>query len=416
MTHASARSFLVGVFALAATISCATRAQIKEGDALFERGDYAGASRSYEMAAKDNPEDEAIQLKWRVARVFKNIDEGRALVFEDRLLEAFERFEEAMRIDPRNETAPKWIEKAKSKFVGQKVIEGFDLLSEEDYSGATDSFQKALLYDPRSESALHGLEKIRTTLDQQLAKADNYLLRGVRDRAANLVGQAAANFRKAEDLNPADPEARQKGSEARARLAEQKFLEAQKLESDGHLGAALVQYRSIRAIDPQFPGLAEKVGQVEVELKARDLLARGKKLLLRGDFDGARLSFDEARKMMPSAGVIKAIEEALQETQEREISALYLAARNLEHASRFQEAVEKYEALLKKTSFHEDAIARLDLVRAAVAKAVESYEKGIRAEEAGEKAAALQAYQEIFAFYPKFRDVALRIEKLKQAP
>lgn len=413
MTPINARWILTRSILLVSLAACSTTARLKEGDTLFEQGDFAGAAKSYEVAAKDNPDDAAIQHKWTVARVFQNLEQGRKLVFEDKLLEAFTCFENVLRIDPKNETAPKWIEKTKTKFVAQKVNEGFDLLAEENYSGATDSFQRALLYDPRSESAVFGLERIRTVLDKQLAKADNYLLRGVRDKAANLVSQASANFQKATDLNPSDSEARMKGQDSRHQLAQEKFDQAQKLEAEGHLGAALVYYRSIRSIEPDFPGVPEKVGLLEVELKAQDLLARAKKLLARGEFDAARRAFEEGRKLAASAPTSKAIEEGMKEVQERELSSLYLAGRNMEQVARFQEAVEKYEAVLKIASYYEDTIARLDVVRAALTKAGEIYEKGIKAQEAGDNAAALQAFQEIYAFYPKFRDTAERIEKLK---
>lgn len=416
MTPALAR-FAVACAILSLSLAgCAATAQVKEGDMLFEQGDFAGAARSYGVAAQDNPENSGFQHKWKVARVFQNLEEGRRLVFEEKFLEAFQRFEEVLRLDPQNQTAPKWIEKAKTKFVSQKINEGFELLAEENFSAATDSFQRALLYDPRSENALFGLERIRAVIDRQLAKADDYLLRGVRDRAVNLVSQAAANFQKAHDLNPSDPEARLHSSEARRQLAEQKFLQAKSLEDDGHLGAALVQYRSIRAIDPNFPGLGERMGQIEVELAVRELHSKGKKLLARGEFDGARRAFEEGRKLTASSMTMKAMEEGLKEAQDREISSLYLAGRNFEQVSRFEEAAGKYEALLKLTAFYEDTIARLDLVRAAVAKASEMYERAAKVEEQGDRVTALAAFQEIFAFYPKYRDVAERIEKLKQSP
>ncbi len=398
------------------SLSCATSKATAEGDARFKAGDFVGAERAYARAAAASPEDSSVQEKWTRGKVFAYLQQGRELVFEDRDFEALEKFELAVAADPQSKTAKQWLEKAKTKIAKNKIQEGIEFHTEGRYELAMNSFHQALLFDSSLDEAKRGLEKIRATLDRELRKAEDYYLRGIRDHAAELLIQAQSNFEKAVLYKPQDAGVVQRGQDVKHQIAEQKFLEAKDWEDARNYGAALVGYRSVRALHPDYPELSERIAAIEIELKVEEIFRRARNLVSREQFDTARTRFEEARKLTAVEKTREELTQRLKELEERELSSNYTKATTFEQDGRFEEAVKLYEKVLQSKPDYQDTLSRHERLFRTVAKAKELYELGIKAEEDWKHEEAKAIYEEILSLIPSFRDVRERLEKVQSVP
>lgn len=412
--HSLIKSFCVVLAAI--SLSCASTKATSEGDERFKAGDFTGAERAYARAAEVDPENPVIQEKWKRGKVFAYLQQGRELVFADRDFEALEKFELAALTDPQSVAVKQWLAKTKTKISKSKVQEGHEFHNEGRYELATDAFHQALLFDTSSEDAKAGLEKIRETLDRELRKAEDYYLRGIRDHTASLLIQAQSNFEKAALYKPQDAGIAQRGKDVKYQIAEQKFLEAQDWEDVRNYGAALVGYRSVRALQPDYPGLSERIAAIEVELKVEEIFRRARNLVSKEQFDTARIRFEEARKLTAVEKTREELTRRLEELKERELSSNYTKATTFEQDGRFEEAVKLYEKVLQSKPDYQDTLSRHERLFRTVTKAKELYELGVKAEEDWKHEEAKAIYEEILNLIPSFRDVRERLEKVRSVP
>jgi len=98
------------------------------------------------------------------AELQKHINEGKSLFKEKKFQEAIKEFEAALAIDPSNEEAARYLEKArleaKRAEISSLMAAGKKLLAEGQYDNAAEEFQKILEIEPENRQALRYLKEV----------------------------------------------------------------------------------------------------------------------------------------------------------------------------------------------------------------------------------------------------------------
>jgi hypothetical protein len=144
-------------------------------------------------------------------------------------------------------------------------------------------------------------------------------------------------------------------------------------------------------------------------------------MLAQAMMHSANNRFDKARAMLEEAFVLTVLEkavvnDALLQNRKREAEVAYQKARDLELQSQKAEALAGYEALDKAwPDGMLDVKARCASLRSDIAEAEKAWAAGEAAEAANDPKAALEAYQNVELFYPGYKDVRDRIQRLRPA-
>ncbi len=130
--------------------------------------------------------------------------------------------------------------------------------------------------------------------------------------------------------------------------------DAERLEKEGDVNAAVANFRKALALDAQTPRAAEGVARIEARLAGdafASAMARGFGALASADYAHARSAFEAARKIRPDAPEIgQALRQIEQEQRTGVIAAKLTTAQRLEAEERWSDALKEYRAVIELDS------------------------------------------------------------------
>lgn len=377
-------------------------------------GNYYLALMALEDEGGAQSRDPEVAAAWREARLDYLVHESQRLVFLDREEDALELLAEAAVTHPDNPVVTSLTVRARNKLAQRATALGDRAMAFGEPGEALKHYQEATAWVPAHEPAIAGIERVRQTFAAMHQKAQDHFLEAIRRfpelRWVEVDWHASAAL----DKDPSREDAKDLRTRAARQMAQKTLDRAKQAESEGYYGAALMEYRSARKLDPTLEAIDDRIAHMEREVEAGGLLAQAM-------MHSANKRFDKARSMLEEAFVITVLEkavvnDALLQNRRREAESAYQQARDFELQGLKAEALAGYEALDK--SWQDgllDVKARCASVRSEIAEAEKAWAEGEAAEAAKDMKAALEAYQNVELFYPGYKDVRDRIQRIKAA-
>ncbi len=176
-----------------------------EGEALFARGDFAGAEAAFDHALLWDPASEEAARRRDETRFERRLDEGRQRLDKDDLLEAVAAFGAAVAIRPDDRPAVALLEETREKLdrsaarnreVSDRLTRGIGHLALSEFESARSEFDQALQIDPENADAKR--YQVRTDslvalrVDALVEEGNWFRDRGGRETAAARYGEALA--------------------------------------------------------------------------------------------------------------------------------------------------------------------------------------------------------------------------------
>jgi hypothetical protein len=225
--------------------------------------------------------------------------------------------------------------------------------------------------------------------------------------------------------DPKRDEAKQIEAKVRRENAMNAIARGRNCERSGRYGAALIEYRIAKLIDPQTAGVDEAITAMRKEQQAAALIDKAQIAMRAGRFDdvvdldgkvsiGARRALGEAYELsLMARNDIGAMQIQLRklETQRR-----YQAARDLEVLGRKSEALAGFEELAKDwPDGFSDEKARIAGLKVDIEGAANEWREAEAAEAAGDLPKALEHYIASERYYAGWKDGKARIARLRAA-
>jgi tetratricopeptide (TPR) repeat protein len=305
---------------------------------------------------------------------------------EDKLPEAIQAWEEALRVDPSNAQAKAYIKGAKERAeklqrAGAYIATGVSAYQQGNLLGAIQSWEQSLLEDPHNEQAEQYLAEGRKQLKKQEdeKEAKQHFVNGATQYQAGSVADAALEWAWAikikEDYN-----------DAREYLGEAiKYLEGQlgqgldpaspdaaALQNAGrsaleHLASmrlrdAVAMFGTAKAKRPTHPLYNEWIERLKAKNAeyVNSLLARAEGSMARNDFAEAMTWWKSALKTDPDFGPTKAAMEEAKPRVKGQIEKLNAEGNEYFGANKFREAIGCFEEVLHLDPTHENAFKKLE--------------------------------------------------------
>jgi hypothetical protein len=410
------RLTLCGLLLLSA---CAVQSAIDQSETYARLGDHERAFRvlddfrNAELAAGATPSAEleaARQAAWQRHL----LERARKLIFIEQEDAALADLRTLTALAPDYPEAAILRDRAVHKQAVRAVQEGDEHLLRKDLQAALASFLRAEALEPGFAPAVEGSERVRIALSELSTRAQSQFLEAVRKLPEFRFVEVRWHSEIALANQPDRADAEQLRERAQAEIATKALERGRECLQQDLFGAALVELRAARQLDPSLPGIDEQIAQVERELAATGLMEKAQVAMRAGRFDLAREQLGQAFELSTlSRG---GISELMMQTRRLEGEARYQAARDLEILGRKSEALAAFEALAKEwPEGLLDEAARIDGLRLDVETAQREWAAAEAAEQAGDLPGALLHYETAMQFHPGWQDGPARIARLQAA-
>jgi tetratricopeptide (TPR) repeat protein len=399
------------VLALLPLFGCASTSALEQSQAYFARADYYRAYLEAERARQAQPGDPAIEAHYWSMRLWLHLEQGQELVFREREQEGLEELEKALVIEPENQIARRWIDKAKAKLAERAARDGDEAVTKDDLETALLRYNDALIYVPRHPAAMAGLQKVDTAFRKKRDKAYDSYLEGVRALAERLFAQTEYYSSIALRNDPALDQARSNRDRASERLAEARFARCKELEKSGHYGAALKEYEDIATVLPGYEDIESRIETMRAEVEAEALFRSGEiKVMTKSFKEGRELlqkAFERSKLQRQAIGELLAL------TKEREFEVRHQQAKDLELQRDLEGALAAFEKIEVEWPGFLDVRTRISGLKSAIDLGKKSLAAGEAAEKAGDLKAAIDHYTDVLLYWPGYPGLEARLRELK---
>jgi tetratricopeptide (TPR) repeat protein len=390
--------------ALALAAGCASESPKNEVVDLIRDAHYTDAVRLAAERAEQHPDDPAAAALHRDATVALLLDQGRQSVFEGRLEDALDLFNQALALDPHNPATSAWIVKTRDELTRVWLDAGLELILAESFEQALEAYQLALYYTPEVEEGLLGASRVLFLMNYRQGMGEDYYNQGVRAVYKHLLTQARGKFSYVGKYMPRDDRAKERRAEVESELAKERNIVARGFEDQAYYGAAFNEYRLILMLEPANAEAKAGYERMEREVKAQRLLSEADKLVRQNRLDEALAKLEQGSEMTQLQRdrfslLVNQIEVAHWE-------ALYRQGTDAEQDYRYEDAITAYGRLLDEAEFYEDAADRKKTLEEYVERAKSLY---ANLETATDPAEQEQILREISLFWPEYRDVRQRL-------
>ena len=398
--------------------ACGTSSAIQRSEQFAQIGDHDRAfhvleqQRNALLEAGSTPSAE-FEAAYATAQRRYLLERARWEIFGEQEQKALETLAELERLAPEYPELDALRQRAIRKQALQAVQLGDEMLLRKDLEGALTSYLRAESLQPGLAEAIDGSENVRLALGKLSDKAQRQFLEAVRKLPEFRFVEVRWHSDIAFDNAPEREDAEQLSQRAQRELAQKALERGRECLDDDQFGAALLEFRNARKLDPDLEGIDARIAEVEQEVRAATLMAKAQVAMRGGNFEIAREQLDEAFAISTlSRG---GISELMLQLRRREGDMQYQAARDLEILGKKEAALAAYEALAQKwPDGFEDEQARIEGLKLDIDSAKTEWAAAEAAEAAGDAAAALQHYRAAMQFYPGWQDGAARIERLQR--
>jgi tetratricopeptide (TPR) repeat protein len=375
-------------------------------------GNYFLAYRVLEGARDPADPDPALEKAYWQARLDFLIDQGRQRIFHDREVEAMISLNQALAQDPGNEVVLALIARVNAKLADRAVHRGDLHLRQDELSQALLAYTEAQRHVPGYGPAVLGVEAVRVAFGKMHAKAQEHFLEAVRKYPELRMVEVDWHANAALANDPSLDIARDLQGKAQRVLGQKAFARARASEEKGAYGAALMEYREARQLDPHMTGIDARIAHMEQEVKAASLIERAYMQVLHE-------KFDQARDMLSQAFELTVLEkprvsELLLQARRQESMLRYREAKDLELQGRKQEALEAFRALSAEwPEGLEDEKVRIYNLETDLDLAQKAYAAGLAAEERGEWLQAAEHHATALSYCAGYLDARERLVKAR---
>ena len=397
--------------ALAALCACSsTPEETTDGPTvarLIELTRYEEALQLSQELVERSPSAENFAQQ-ELATVAWYLQQGRKQTFDDKDYEALLTFEQALLLRPESEVVLTWVGKTRSKIANRLYQEGSELHALEEYAAAVEKYDAALEMTPDHQSALRARELAGRQSQYRVDLAKGYYVAGVRALSEYWLEQAKSRFGYTRKYLPDHTRALSRRAKVDGMLAGQRFILGNDYMSRGLYAAARNEFRLAQILHPSTEGLEERLEEATREATASDQLLQAEMLVFKGDFDGALAALDEGVAMTTMQ--TEDFELVRGEIDDEKNRIIYERALAYEYDFLYEEAIAVYDELLARTDYYEDSRARRGTLVDYVESAGRLYGE---IPKAGDAQGKLSLLKQIEIFWPEYRDIQERIQRLE---
>lgn len=294
----------------------------------------------------------------------------------------------------------------------QNVRRGDDRLLRKEYAEAMTAYLEAERVWPGLEESADGIIKVRDAMTTLTVRAQLEFLEAVRKLPEFRFVEVQWHAGNVLHSAPEREDAKEIRAKAKRENADRVFARGREFERTQKFGAALVEYRMAQRTDPTLPEVEASILRMENEMKAAVLVDKAQKDMRAHRFEAARKGLGEAFEL--SVLTRNEIGKLQIETRRLEGHARYQQARDLEILGKKGDALAAFEALEKDwPEGLSDEKVRIDALRVDLDGAAKEWAAAEAAEAAKDLPKALEHYVATEAFYPGWKDVKARIQRLR---
>ena len=287
------------------------------GLGFFRQKDYLRAMDEFEQALQFKPDlaeaesyrkrarEKLIETRNQIQRL---LTAGSDLERKGRHLDATNQYVEVLQLDPDNETARLRIDNLRPRvelFIQGKLDEGATFLKNENFVKARQSFSTVLSIDPNHKDAKSYMVRLRNAIgdriSQYLAQADDYMLRGDWANASE-------------------------------------------------------SYARVLSLDPQNNRANQGKLEAQTQSEIASLMTRGQQEIEANNILEGIAMFERALKNDPSNEKTRAALKAARDKLKEKVEALFLEGISLYTNDRYQDAIKKWEEVLRLDANHKGAL------------------------------------------------------------
>jgi len=376
---------------------------------LIELTRYEEALRLSQELVELSPSAESYEQQ-ELATVAWYLHQGREQTFGDKDYEALLTFEQALLLKPESPIVLQWVGKTRSKIADRLYLEGSELHALEEYAAAVLKYDEALEMAPDHQGALRARELAGRQSQYRVDLAKGYYVAGVRALSDYWLEQAKSRFGYTRKYLPDHERALSRRNKVDGMLAGQRFILGTDYMSRGLYAAARNEFRLAQILHPSTEGLDERLEEATQEAAARDHLLKAEMLVFKGEFDGALAALDEGVTLTTLQ--LEEFEFVRSEIDDEKNRIIYERALAYEHDYLYEEAIVVYDELLARTDYYEDSRARRGTLSDYVQSADRLYQQ---LSSAGDPESELSLLKQIEIFWPEYRDIQERIERLESS-
>jgi hypothetical protein len=411
MQRSTARWLSLGL--LLGLVGCETSSSVIDESRDYAKvGNYYLAYKLLEGARDPNHPDAELDTALQAARLDYLISLAQGDIFSEHEDLALEKLNQALAIAPGNKVVKDLIQRAHLKQARRQTQKGTDFLSDGDLQNALLAFTAAEQAVPGFKPAVAGKLSVQVTFNSMHLKAQQHFLEALRQFPELHWVQVQWHTTTALENDPSRNDARDLRERAQRKIAEQSFQGAQAAEKNRQYGAALMEYRSVRDMQPDYPSIDAHIAEMQREVEAQHLVDSALMKMLRGNFGEALKVLKQA---FDTTSLEKAsISEAILRTRKRQGELAYQHAKDLELQNKKEEALSAYKAVAAQwPDGLKDEKVRIENLQSDVDHALQAWKAAEEAEKNGDVKAAIQNYETAAIYYPGWQDVDQRLAKLK---
>lgn len=400
-------------------VACATRSAIEESRASARLGDYNRAfivldDMRRQQLADGGEVDAELAAAHRQAWMAFLLHRAEERIFQEREDAALADLAELEGLQADYHGIQGLRDRAKLKKARRIIGRGEDSLVRKDYAQALACFLESEAIVPGLEDAAKGIKAVREATDRLTQRGQEQFLEAVRKLPEFRFIEVQWHASNVINNTPDRDEAKSLEEKARRENAQQAMARGKACEIDARFGAALLEYKAAKLLDPGVPGVEAAIAAMTKEQKAAVLIEKAQIDMRAGRFDAAREHLGEAFELSLMAR--NDIGALVLETKRLEGERRYQEARDLEVLGKKAEALAAFEALAKNwPDGYSDEKARIDSLRVDLEGAQKEWAEAEAAEAAKDLPKALEHYENSERYYPKWKDGKQRIERLRAA-
>ena len=384
---------------------------VEEVRADVYHGRYEKAVRTAASLREEHPGEARYETLHKETTLAYLLDKGRSETFLDRDLEALGYFRQAVEVDPSSKEAADWLVKTVRKLSRTWLERGLELHASGKLQDAVDAYEKSLEYVPGDPSALNGLGEAIIQINYRDGMGKKYFEQGMHALSAYWLDQAKSRFTYSDKYEPGDEKVAQRTTQVDALLAQQRVTVARGFEEESLYGAARNEYRLAVALDPMNIDAKAGLERCTDEARASKLLEQARMEIVRSRLEHARELVEEGDLL--SVHQQELFDGARAQIEQARLDRKYQEALTFERDYRFEQAIGKYDELLKEVEYFKDAITRKETLEDYVRRAGELYAEYEAASTEQEK---LDALRKIRVFWPEYKDVTDQLLAIEGPP
>lgn len=398
--------------------ACATDSAISTSRDYARVGDHRRAfmvldeERGREIARGDTPSAE-LEDAHHKARVAMLLQRARENIFEEREDLALADLQTLRRLVADDSQVEELNDRALRKKAMRSVLLGNDCILRKDLQAAMTHYLTALRVMPDFPPAIEGSDRVRDAMGRLSERAQQQFLEAVRKLPEFRYVEVRWHADIAVSNDPQRNDADIIRLRALREIANRALDRGRDCQQKDQFGAALLEFRTARKLDPTLPGIDDLVAQSEREVEASALIERAQRSMRSSQFDIAR---EQLAKALALSSLSKtAITELMVQAKRLEGESKYQAARDLEVLGKKAEALAAFEAVAKEwPDGLLDEQGRIEGLRVDIEGAKTEWAAAEAAEKANDPVQALLHYETAMQYYPGWKDGPQRVERLRQ--